>query len=57
MQMLMAESTRELKLLRWNKCMETKGLKKNISKTKVIVSGDIESTRKWMYVCCLWEGY
>ena len=38
---LMAESIEELKgkVLRWKECMEAKGLKMNIGKTKVMVSG------------------
>lgn len=55
---LMAESMGELKekVLRWKECMETKGLKVNISKTKVMVSGkncgDVERTGKWPCVVC-----
>ena len=38
---LMAESVEDLKekVLRWKDCMEVKGLKVNIGKTKVMVSG------------------
>ena len=38
---LMAESIEELKgkVLRWKECMEAKGLKMNVGKTKVMVSG------------------
>jgi len=50
---LVAESMEELKekALRWKECMKVKGLKTNISKTKVVVSGknygNGEMTGKW----------
>ena len=38
---LIAQSAEELreKVLKWKKCMETKGLKINVEKTKVMRSG------------------
>ena len=55
---LVAESMTELrqKVLRWKKCLETKGLKLNVKKTKVMVSGrncgDVEKVGKWPCVVC-----
>ena len=55
---LMAESIEKLKwnLLRWKECMEVKGLKLNIVKTKVMVSGkncgDVERPGKWPCTVC-----
>ena len=55
---LMAESIEELKgkVLRWKECMEAKGLKMNIGKTKVMVSGkncgDVERLGKWPCTVC-----
>ena len=55
---LMAESIENLRenVLRWKECMEAKGLKVNIGKTKVMVSGkncgDIERTGKWPCAVC-----
>ena len=54
----MAESIEELKwkVLRWKECMEAKGLKMNIGKTKVMVSGkncgDVERLGKWSCTVC-----
>ena len=58
---LMAESIEELKwkVLRWKECMEAKGLKMNIGKTKVMVSGkncgDVERLGE-VAMYCMWKG-
>ena len=55
---LMAESIQELKwkVLKWKECMEVKGLKMNIGKTKVMVSGKncggVERLGKWPCTVC-----
>ena len=55
---LVAESLGQLreKILRRKECIEPKGLKNNISKTKVIVSekscGDVGRTRLWSRDVC-----
>ena len=55
---LVTQSKEELreKVLRWKKCMELKGLKVNIEKTKVMRSGksDGEIVKK-MAMCSVWE--
>ena len=56
---LKAESIEERKenVLRWKECMEVKGLKVNIGKTKVMVSGmncgAIEKMGKWPCTVCM----
>ena len=53
---LIAQSAEELreKVLKWKKCMEAKGLKINVEKTKVIRSGKgsggVEKMGKWPHV-------
>ena len=55
---LMAESVEDLKekVLRWKECMEVKGLKVNLVKTKVMVSGKncgaIEKMGEWSCTVC-----
>ena len=55
---LVAQSKEELreKVLQWKKCMELKGLKVNIEKTKVMRSvksgGEIVKTRRWPCALC-----
>ena len=55
---LIAESMDELKekMKKWKECMEAKGLKVNIEKTKVMVSGkgcgEVERTGKWPCAVC-----
>ena len=57
---LIAQSAEELreKVLKWKKCMEAKGLKINVEKTKVMRSGKggggVEDGKVAM--CCIWEG-
>ena len=55
---LIAESVDELreKMSRWKDCMEVKGLKVNIDKTKIMESGvgcgEVEKTGKWPCAVC-----
>ena len=55
---LVAQSKEELreKVLRWKECMELKGLKVNIEKTKVMRSGksggEIVKTGRWPCAVC-----
>ncbi len=54
----MDEANQQEKMNKWKECMETKGLKVDIGKTKVMASGKAcGGGKNWeVTVCCVQEG-